>query len=138
MPTPARVWQSELFEAGAKFPTARVVDRDGNVLGQSDFSGSVLRRVYDLGSATPQTAVLSNTATIASVIFNTLQTWDLDDIGFNFRDTLYSVGEPAAVASNDVAWEGGHTYRISYLLPHTSQGYIPVVFDLKISALLSV
>lgn len=129
MPTPPRVWQSELFEAGTKFPTARVVDRDGSVVVQGDFSGSVLRRVYDLGSATPQTAILSNTAVIGDVIFNSLQSWDLDDIGFNFRDS---------VTSNSVAWEGGHSYRLSYLLPHTTQGYIPVVFELKISPLLSV
>jgi hypothetical protein len=129
VPSSPRVWQGEAFEAGTKFPTARVVDKDGNVQVQANFSGSVLRRVYDISSATPQTAVLSNTTTIASVVFNTLQTWDVDTVGFNFQDSI---------TSNSVAWEGGHVYRLSYLLPHTTQGYIPVVFDLKIQALLSL
>ena len=129
MPTPPRVWTSEAFESGTKYPTARVVDKDGNVLVQGSFSGSVQRRVYDLGSATAQTAIVSNTATIADTVYSTLQTWDIDDVGFNFQDSI---------TSNSVAWEGGHTYRICYLLPHTSQGYIPVVFDLKIQTLLAL
>lgn len=129
MPQAPAVFQGEAFEAGTKYPTARVVDKDGAVLTQSDFSGAVLRRVYDLSSSTPSTAVLSNSTTVAGVVFNSLQTWDIDTDGFNFRD---------AVSSNDVAWEGGHLYRFSYLLPHTSQGYVPVVFDLKVIALLSL
>jgi hypothetical protein len=123
MPTAARVWYAEAFEAGTKFPRARVVDKDGGVVVTSNFAGSVQRRVYDLASATPEVAILSNTATIASVLTNTLASWDLDDIGSNLHDS---------VSSNDVAWEGGHTYRICYLLPHTTQGYIPVVYELKI------
>lgn len=129
MPTSPRVWQAEAFEAGTKYPSARVVDKDGGVQVQANFSGTVLRRVYDLSSSTPQTAVLSNTETVGNVIFNTLQTWDVDDVGFNFQDDI---------TSNAVAWEGGHVYRICYYLPHTTQGYIPVVFDLKVLALLSL
>jgi hypothetical protein len=129
MPTAPRVWQAEAFEPGTKYPTARVVDRDGNVTVQGDFSGLVQRRVYDLSSSTPATAVLSNTVAVSSVIFSSLQAWDVDSEGFNFRDS---------VTSNSVAWQGGHTYRFSYLLPHTSQGYIPVVFDLKTLSLLSL
>jgi hypothetical protein len=124
-----RVFLSETFEAGTKYPTARIVDRDGSVLVQGNFSGALLQRVYDLGSATPSTAILSNTVAVASVITNSLASWDIDDVGFNFR---------TGITSNQVAWEGGHTYRICYLAPHTSQGYIPVVFDLKVKALLSL
>lgn len=129
MPVDCRVFLGEAFEAGTKYPTARVVDRDGNVIVQGNLSGAILQRVYDLGSADPATAVLSNTVAVASTVFNTLQSWDIDDIGFNFQ---------ASITSNDVAWEGGHTFRISYLFPHTSQGYIPVVYDLKVKALLSL
>ena len=129
MPVDPRIFIGEAFEAGTKYPTARVVDKDGNVLVQGSFSGPILQRVYDLGSADPATAVLSNTITVASSVFNTLQTWDIDDIGFNFQ---------TGVTSNDVAWEGGHSFRFSYLFPHATQGYIPVVFDLKIKSLLSL
>lgn len=129
MSSSPRVWSSEHFEAGSKYPRARVVDRDGNVLVQADFSGSAVVRVYDLGSTTPSTAIFSNTVAISSVIFNTLQTWDVDDEGYNFQTTI---------TSNNVAWEGGHVYRVSSLLPHTSQGYIPVVHELRIRALLSL
>jgi hypothetical protein len=130
VPVPPRIWQAESHETGTKFPTARVVSLSNTVQTQSNFSGSVLRRVYDLGSATPQTAILSNTATVASVMFNSLQDWDIDDVGFNFRDS---------VTSNDVGgWEGNHTYRFEYLLPHTSQGNLPVIFDLKIVPMLTV
>jgi hypothetical protein len=129
MPISPVVFQGERFEAGTKYPTARVVDKDGAIVSQADFSGMVQRRVYDMSSLTPATAVLSNTVAVANVLFNALQTWDIDSDGYNFRD---------AVSSNDVAWEGGHVYRLSYLLPHTSQGYIPVVFDMKVIALLSL
>jgi hypothetical protein len=129
MPTQPRVWLAEAFEPGSKYPTARVVDRDGNVLVQGNFTGSIFQRVYDLGSSTPTTALLSNTVAIADVIFNTLQSWDIDDVGFNFR---------ATVTSNQVTCVGGHTYRFSYLAPHTTQGYIPIVFDLKVQSILSL
>lgn len=129
MATAVRVWTSEAFESGTKYPAARVVDRDGSVVQQSDFSGSVVVRVYDLGSATPTTAVFSNTVAVSTVIFNDLQDWDVDEEGYNFLTTI---------TSNNVSWEGGHTYRVSSLLPHTTQGYIPVVHDIKIRDLLSL
>lgn len=129
MPNDIRIFRGESFEAGTKFVRARIVDKDGNVLVQGNFSGPILQHVYDLGSETPDVAVLSNTVAIASTVFNTLQSWDVDDIGFNFE---------TPVTSNQVTWEGGHSYRFSYLAPHTTQGYIPVVYDLKIVSLLSL
>lgn len=129
MSSQPRVWSSEHFEAGTIFPRARVVDRDGNVLVQADFSGSVIVRVFDMSSTTPSTAVFSNTVTVASVVFNSLQSWDVDDEGYNFQ---------TSITSNNVSWEGGHVYRVSSLLPHTSQGYIPVVHELRIQALVSL
>lgn len=128
MPEP-RIWRSRHFEAGTKTLRARVVDRDGTVQTQVNFSGSVQVRGYDLGSATPSTAIYSNVAlTVAGTIFNSLQTWDLDSTGFNFQTTI---------TSNQIAWEGGHTYRVSCLLPHTSEGFLPVVFELQIEQLFS-
>jgi hypothetical protein len=124
-----RVWTSEVVEAGTKYPTARVVDKDGDVLVQGDFTGSAVIRVYDLSSLTPSTAIYSNTAAISTVVYSSLQAWDVDGEGFNFQ---------TSISSNDVAWEGGHLYRVSALLPHTSQGYIPVLFDITVVPLLSL
>jgi hypothetical protein len=128
MPQGPRVWTSEHFEAGTKYPTARVVDRSGNVVVAGDFTGSAVIRVYDLGSTAPTTAIYSNTVAIGTVIAS-LASWDIDSEGYNFQ---------TSITSNNVAWEGGHTYRVSALLPHTSQGYLPVVFDLAIKPLLSL
>lgn len=130
MANAVRVWTSEHFEAGTKYPAARVVDKDGTVCTQSDFSGNVIVRVYDLGSDTPATVVFSNTVSVASSVFNALQNWDIDDDGYNYVTT---------VTSNNVAgWKGWHTYRVSSLLPHVTQGYIAVVHDLKMRDLLSL
>lgn len=123
-----RVFRSEVFEPGTKRPRARIVDLDGDVLTQSDFSGSVVLKVYDISSATPTTEVLDTTRTLANVVFNSLQTWTLDTEGFNFGDTI---------TSNEVSWEGGHTYRICYLLTHTTDGLYPVIFEVRVRDLLS-
>jgi len=122
------IWRTSHFEAGTKYPTARVVDRDGNVVVPGDFTGSAVIRVFDLSSETPTTVIFSNTLSIGSVIHG-LTAWDVDDEGENFQ---------TSITSNQVAWSGGHTYRVSCLLPHTSQGYIPVVFDLVIESLFSL
>jgi hypothetical protein len=122
------IWRTSHFEAGTKYPTARVVDRNGDVVVAGDFSSSAVIRVFDMSSATPTTAIFSNTLAIGSVIHG-LTAWDIDDEGQNFQ---------TSITSNNVAWEGGHTYRVSCLLPHVSQGYIPVVFDLVIESLYSL
>ncbi len=62
-------------------------------------------------------------------MIHSLAAWDVDDEGENFRTTI---------TSNQVAWTGGHTYRVSCLLPHMTQGFIPVVFDLSIESLFSL
>lgn len=125
---PPRVWTTHHFQAGTKYPTARVVDKDGNVVIAGDFSGSGIVRVYDLTSTTPSTVVFSNTVAASSLV-HALTAWDVDDEGQNFQTTI---------TSNNVSWAGGHTYRVSVLLPHTTQGYIPVVFDLVMDPLLSL
>lgn len=122
------IWRTSHFEAGTKYPTARVIDRDGNVVVPADFSGMAKIRVFDLSSETPTTIIFSNSLAASSVV-HALTAWDIDPIGENFQTTI---------TSNNVAWEGGHTYRVSALLPHTTQGYLPVVFDLVIESLFSL
>ncbi len=124
-----RVFRNAVWEAGTKFPRARLTDRNDDVVTQSSFTGSVQLNVYDLSSSTPTTAVLSTTRTVANTVSNSLQTWTLDTDGYNFSDSI---------TSNEVAWEGGHTYRISYLLTHSTEGLYPVVFDSRCEPFVSV
>lgn len=128
MASDPRIFRNDVYESGSKRPRARIVDENGDVLVQANFSGSVQINVYDLSSATPSTALLSTTRTIANTVHNSLQTWSLDPDGYNFSDTI---------TSNEVAWEGGHTFRISYLLTHTTTGFFPVIFEVRCLPLLS-
>jgi len=122
-----RIFRNAVFEAGSKFPRARLTDRNDDVLTQAAFGSSVTLNVYDLSSSTPSTAVLSTTRTMTNVVSNSLSTWTLDTDGYNFSDTI---------TSNEVAWEGGHTFRICYLLTHTTEGLFPVVFEVRCEPLI--
>lgn len=123
------IWRTQHFEAGTKYPTARVVDKDGNIIVPGDLTGSVVVRVFDLSSTTPTTNIFSNTVAISAAV-HAITDWDVDDEGQNFQ---------TPITSNNVGgWEGGHCYRVSALLNHTNQGYIPVIFDLVIESLFSL
>lgn len=97
-------------EDGSATLLGRVTSRDGTgavqssgrkLLKQADLS-SVTWKVFDLSSAAPDTAIVSATLTIASVIFDTLQTdWDVDTTGYTFK---YDV-------ASTVFTEGGHEYQ---------------------------
>lgn len=127
MPEP-RVFRRRVSEAGTKYPAARVVGAlSNNVLTQADFTGSVTVQVFDLMGSDPDAAVYSNTRTIANTVFNSLQTWSEDTTGYNFRDAL---------TSNQVTWEGGHTFRACYVLRHTTQGDITLMFEMTVEPLL--
>jgi hypothetical protein len=122
-----RIFRNAVFESGSKFPRARLTDRNDDVLTQSSFGSSVTLNVYDLSSSTPTTAVFATTRTMTNVVSNSLQTWTLDSDGYNFSDTI---------TSNEVAWEGGHTFRVCYLLTHTTEGLFPVVFEVRCEPLI--
>ena len=129
MASQPRVFRSDVYESGGIRPRARLTDLADNVLTQADFTGTVSIAVYDISSATPTTAVLSTTRTLSDVVFNSLQTWTKDAVGFNFGDLI---------TSNEVTREGGHSYRISYLLNHVTDGKYPVLFEIRCLPLLSL
>jgi hypothetical protein len=115
-----RIIRSPFWEIGPNFPTAQFPDEDGNLYQTTDFS-AVQLRVLDLSSTTPATAVYSNTRVLGDVMTNTPASWDLDDVGYNFRDT---------VTTNMVAFNGGRTYRLEYTFTLTSgNGTVPLVFE---------
>ena len=123
-----RIFRDRVSEVGTKFHRARLVDKDRNVLDQSSFTGTVRKLVYDLHSTDIDTPVYQTSNTIASNVFSSLQTWDLDDVGYNFQ---------GQITSNNVSWEGGHTYRICYYLTRTSgEGVMVVPFENVIEPLL--
>ena len=127
MPEP-RVWRDKISESGTWYNRARIVDKDGDVQVVSDFTGTVTIKVFDLNSDDADTAVYSNTAiTVASVITNTLQTWDVDTTGWNFQ---------YGVTSNVFTREGGHTYRVCYFLTHTSEGVRTLQFEMLVEPAL--
>ena len=63
---------------------------------QQDDVSSISYSVYDLNSATPSTPIAGPTSvTVATAVFDTLQDWTLDSVGYNLSVTL-----PAAVTAN--------------------------------------
>jgi hypothetical protein len=129
MSSQPRIYRADVYESGGIRPRARLTDVDDNVLVQADFSGSCTLEVFDLSSAAPTTAAFTATRSLASVVFNSLQSWTKDDIGYNFGDLI---------TSNELAREGGHTYRISYRLNHATDGTYPVLFEVRCLPLLSL
>lgn len=121
-----RIWRNKISESGTKYHRARLVTRNGTVLTQADFTNRVLRKVYDLNASDADTVVYADSNTIASWVFNSLQTWEDDARGYNFE---------AALTSNMLSMEGGHSYRACYYLTRlaaSGEGVLPVLFENKV------
>ncbi len=66
------------------------VQMNGSNISQSDIS-AVERKIFDADGSTPDTAEDTSDLTVASVVFDDLQTddrWTEDSTGYNFRDTV--------------------------------------------------
>lgn len=86
---------------------------------QADFTGSVVKRVWDVED--PSEAIASNTSNITATVFNSLQEWDDDARGYNFEQ---------GTTSNQIGgWEGGHTYRVEVMLTHVTEGPKVLAFE---------
>lgn len=81
---------------------ARLVDSSDNLITQSQIS-SISYTVFDDDL---ETIIDSGTASVLETIYNTLQTWDLDDVGFNFKHSLLETAFPL----------GDKVYRVEYKL----------------------
>jgi len=94
---------------------ARMQGSTGGNLVQASLS-SIACQVRDISLSSTAAPVFSSTAlTIASVVFDTLQTdsrWTKDATGYNFRHTLGS----------SVLATGSHTYRAEYKFVEPSTG----------------
>jgi len=114
--------RATIWEDGGATPLARVTGADGAAITQASLT-SISYKVFDLNSTTPSTAVATGTVTIATSVFDTLQTdaiWSEDTSGYNFKHTIAST----------VFTTGGHAYRVEYLFTPASGQPFWVVFEL--------
>ncbi len=119
-----RIWRNKVAETGTKYHRARLVDRNGTLLDQTSFTGLITVKVFDLDGDDPETAVFSGTTNVSAWVFNTLQDWEDDAEGYNFE---------GSVTTNQVAMEGGKTYRVCYYFRRVgSSGDFSQLFENKV------
>lgn len=118
------VWE----DAGA-ICLARVVGVDGANITHSDVT-SIARKIFDLDSSTPTTAVDTSTLTVADTVYDTLQTddrWSKDDTGYNFLDTVAA----------SVLTTGDHSYLVEYKVTPVAGEVYWLVYQLYARNVLS-
>lgn len=101
-----KLTRATIWEDGGATCLARVYGNAGTAITQASLS-AIGCKVFDQDSTAPATAVASTSLTVASVVFDTLQTggpWSKDATGYNFKHTLSS------------SWfaTGNHRYRVEY------------------------
>jgi hypothetical protein len=127
--TSPRVYRFQVFEQSGATVFARILNPEtGNPIVQADVS-SISYKVFKVNNGGLPSQ--EGSITVASVIFDTLQTndprWTFDQAGYNFA---WSV--PASFFA-----EGGSTYRIELLfIPTTGEQY-HVVYEAQTADLLS-
>jgi hypothetical protein len=99
---------------------ARVGDFAGNVLTQADCS-SITYTITDLNSGAVLAGHSNVSLTVADVIFDTLQEWDIDETGYNFR---YEIPRNVSEAFPD----RDHVYEIRFRITPTEGQRIAVRF----------
>jgi hypothetical protein len=98
-----------------------VAGEDGNLVLQADVA-TLKYSAYPIGDTTQATPLASNVSlTVSACVFNTLQTWTTDSIGFNFQATI-----PASVFSD----MGNRVVRVIFTFTLTSGNVFQVVWDL--------
>lgn len=101
------VWQD-----GGCMCLARVLAASGSYITQTA-TLSITCAVYDLHSATPNAAIATPTVTVATSVYDTLQTglaWTRDSTGYNFKHTL----------ADTLFTTGNHVYQVEYTFTPTS------------------
>ena len=111
---------------------ARIMLPSSGPMLQADMSGTATLNVYDLGSDTPDTAIIT-TASIAasSIIYDALQIdsyWNTDNVGYNFRHTN-------VVTSGKLL--GGKIYRLEYSFDTDNDGLVYVISEIAVQGLYS-
>lgn len=102
---------------------ARIVGPDGNNATQSNV-GAITCSVFDRTGTTPDVATQTPTVSVASAVYNALQTdsrWSVDSTGYNFAHTITPTG-PAT---------GEHSYRIVYTVTFTTAEVAKMHFQVE-------
>ena len=97
------------------------VNGEGNWLQQADIT-SITAKIFDLDSATPDTATATPTVTISTDVLDTPVTtnviWTVDSTGYNFVHDLASTSFPSGNRQYRVEYEvtltGGTVFHGSY------------------------
>jgi hypothetical protein len=103
------IYRFEGEENNPKTLRYRAIKSDGTDLKQADVS-SIKLFVYETESETLKTAAGGETLTVGSVVFDTLQSWDIDEDGYNVRVTV----------SGTYLTDAGKTYRVEVKITPTS------------------
>lgn len=132
MPKP-QVFKVSFFEDGSATALARLVARDatgaatgisgeGKWIKQADLS-AITCAIYDLNSATPDTATSTPTVTISSAVIDTPVTdgviWDEDLTGYNFLYDFPANSFPI----------GGRLYRVEFKVTTTGNAVLWLVYE---------
>ena len=124
--------QAVVFKNGSATLLARVVGADGSAITQATISAAeysvYLIDEYDPDSLTVVSGHEAAELTVASVIFDTLQTdaiWDVDSTGYNFKHVL-------DVLTNQAFLVAGRDYLVVVTLTPTSGQDILVRFRCKV------
>jgi hypothetical protein len=121
--------QSQVWEDGGATCLARVHGNDAAAITQATIS-TITYKLYDVTGATPTTVVTSASLTVASVVYDALQTdsrWTADGTGYNFAHTV------AAASLSDA----NRAYRVEYrFVPATGEAF-HAVFELHTRAVWS-
>ena len=126
--------QSWVFEDGGATCLARVVGHSGAAITQASLS-TITCAVYDLDSATPDTAVVAPTVTISTSVFDTLQgaagadaRWTTDQTGYNFLFALPATSFPT----------GKHKYAVEFKFTPASGAVFWVVYEMEAEKIRTV
>lgn len=124
MSYPTEILQAFVWEDGSCYLMARLLGHAGTVATRASIS-SVAVHAFDQDSSNDQT--LSTAPTVASVVYDTLQTtaldprWTKDSTGYNFGYTVPASAFPT----------GGHSYRVEVTLTPLSGEPFYVGYDLQ-------
>lgn len=135
MPAGSDVYKGFGWEDGGVTCLARIImPHSGAYITQATIT-SITCKVFDLGSATPDTAVATPTVTVASAVFDTLQTaaadlriWTKDTTGFNFNFQVPA----SAFAAGNVGTKLERLFRIEFLFDPTTGENFSLVYEVTI------
>jgi hypothetical protein len=120
------------FKNGSAVLMARIVDSAGVNVQQSGII-AIKYSIYELDPCLPDSLVIVTghdevTLTVASVIYNALQTgglWTIDSVGYNFRHEIN-------VATDEAFPKAGAMYQVRYTLTPTSGQKTIVRFQIRV------